>query len=45
MIDLSPSTLILIAIFLLVAFPVHEFAHAFVGVPARATGRPRCSAG
>jgi Zn-dependent protease len=25
-----PSTLILIAIFLLVAFPVHEFAHAFV---------------
>ena len=30
MIDLSPSTLILIAIFLLVAFPVHEFAHAYV---------------
>lgn len=29
-IDLSPSTIILIAIFLLVAFPVHEFAHAFV---------------
>jgi Zn-dependent protease len=25
-----PSTLILIGIFLLVAFPVHEFAHAFV---------------
>ena len=32
MIDPSqlPSTLILIGIFLLVAFPVHEFAHAFV---------------
>jgi Zn-dependent protease len=29
-IDLSPSTIILIAIFLLVAFPVHEFAHAYV---------------
>lgn len=30
MIDLSPATLILIAIFLLIAFPVHEFAHAYV---------------
>jgi Zn-dependent protease len=29
-IDITPSTLILIAIFLLVAFPVHEFAHAYV---------------
>ena len=27
---LEPSTLILIVIFLLVAFPVHEFAHAYV---------------
>ena len=26
----TPTTLIVIAIFLLVAFPVHEFAHAFV---------------
>lgn len=26
----TPETLIVIAIFLLVAFPVHEFAHAFV---------------
>jgi Zn-dependent protease len=29
-IDLSPSTIILIGIFLLVAFPVHEFSHAYV---------------
>jgi Zn-dependent protease len=29
-IDLSPTTLILIGIFLLVAFPIHEFAHALV---------------
>ena len=28
--NLEPSTLILIVIFLLVAFPVHEFAHAYV---------------
>jgi Zn-dependent protease len=28
--NISPDTIILIAIFLLVAFPVHEFAHAFV---------------
>ncbi len=26
----TPTTLIIIAIFLLVAFPIHEFAHAFV---------------
>jgi Zn-dependent protease len=29
-VSIEPSTIILIAIFLLVAFPVHEFAHAFV---------------
>jgi len=29
-VNLEPSTLILIVIFLLVAFPVHEFAHAYV---------------
>jgi len=28
--EITPSAIILIAIFLLVAFPVHEFAHAFV---------------
>src|SRR2546430_7906267 len=28
--QLTPETIILIAIFLLIAFPVHEFAHAFV---------------
>ena len=28
--SIEPSTLILIVIFLLVAFPVHEFAHAYV---------------
>jgi hypothetical protein len=27
---ISPDKVILIAIFLLVGFPVHEFAHAFV---------------
>ena len=27
--DLTPCTLVLVAIFLLVAFPVHEFAHAW----------------
>jgi Zn-dependent protease len=27
---ITPETVILIAIFLLIAFPVHEFAHAFV---------------
>ncbi len=27
---ISPDQFILIAIFLLVGFPVHEFAHAFV---------------
>lgn len=30
MFNIDTSTIILIAIFLLVAFPVHEFAHAFV---------------
>ena len=30
MLDITPDKLILIAIFLLVAFPVHEFAHAAV---------------
>ena len=30
MFQITPDTIILIAIFLLVAFPVHEFAHAFV---------------
>ena len=38
------SAAILIAIFLLVAFPVHEFAHAWVAY-AWATGPPSCSAG
>jgi Zn-dependent protease len=28
--NITPETIILIAIFLLIAFPVHEFAHAFV---------------
>jgi Zn-dependent protease len=28
--QITPETILLIAIFLLVAFPVHEFAHAFV---------------
>jgi Zn-dependent protease len=28
--NITPETIVLIAIFLLVAFPVHEFAHAFV---------------
>jgi len=28
--DITPETIILIAIFLLIAFPVHEFSHAFV---------------
>ncbi len=30
MFQITPETIILIAIFLLIAFPVHEFAHAFV---------------
>lgn len=30
MFDITPETIILIAIFLLIAFPVHEFSHAFV---------------
>lgn len=30
MFDIQPSDIALLAIFLLVAFPVHEFAHAFV---------------
>ncbi len=30
MFNITPETIILIAIFLLIAFPVHEFAHAFV---------------
>ena len=28
--NITPETIFLIAIFLLIAFPVHEFAHAFV---------------
>ena len=30
MFQITPETIVLIAIFLLIAFPVHEFAHAFV---------------
>ena len=30
MFNITPETIVLIAIFLLIAFPVHEFAHAFV---------------
>ena len=30
MFQITPETIILIAIFLLIAFPVHEFSHAFV---------------